>query len=421
MNCKITVIEKVKTRKIKSLWKKLSVPIRLAAQLCTRREKVDIKTQIRGKEGISCMVLSAMLLLSLSACKNYSKVEEFKMTYIGEAIGPDVSLTYFLQGPEQGETVVLLPGMGRGACEFRELAAALNKAGYRTVAIQPRGIGRSGPILTEPTYEQFADDVALVLKDIPGGIIGGKTHVLGYEFGNRIARMYAVKYPEHVQSLILLACGGQNVSDSSSQANASKTTQSSPDAPKSAPGGQSPDPSTKKASSDKNSVLSPSAVTENINYFFTDLAEQTKETDPQHITLSGMIAAFAYWLPPSERKPYVKKAFFAPMSQVPYYWITGWYRDTGWMQEGMDVDHSSTSADWVSGGNAPMLILNGEYDVAAPFENATYMKKTYPNRVTLFKVPDAGHAMLAEQPEFIAEHMISYLSQHPIVLRKNTP
>ena len=103
------------------------------------------------------------------------------------------------------------------------------------------------------------------------------------------------------------------------------------------------------------------------------------------------------------------------MSQVPYYWITGWYRDTGWMQEGMDVDHSSTSADWVSGGNAPMLILNGEYDVAAPVENATYMKKTYPDRVTLVVVPDAGHAMLAEQPAFIIEHVISYLGQHPIV------
>ena len=377
-----------------------------------------MKTQIRGNAGISCMVLSILVMLAVSGCTSYSNVEDLNLTYIGEAIGPDVNLTYFLQGPEQGETVVLLPGLGRGASEFRELAAALNKAGYRTVAIQPRGIGRSGPILTEPTYEQFADDVALVLKDIPGGIIGGKAHVLGYEFGNRIARMYAVKYPEHVQSLILLACGGQNVSDSSSQANVSKTTQSSLDAPKSVPGEQSTDPSTKKASSDKNSVLSPSAVTENINCFFTDLAEQTKETDPQHITLSGMIAAFVYWLPPSERKPYVKKAFFAPMSQVPYYWITGWYRDTGWMQEGMDVDHSSTSADWVSGGNAPMLILNGEYDVAAPLENATYMKKTYPDRVTLIKVPDAGHAMLAEQPGFIAEHMISYLSQHPVVLRK---
>ncbi len=102
------------------------------------------------------------------------------------------------------------------------------------------------------------------------------------------------------------------------------------------------------------------------------------------------------------------------MSKVPYDWITGWYRDTGWMQQAMDQDHSSTSADWVGGGSVPMLILNGQYDVAAPVENGTYMKKTYPDRVTLAVVPDAGHAMLAEQPAFIIDQTISYLGRHPI-------
>jgi len=326
-------------------------------------------------------------------------IPDLNLTYIGEAVGPDEKLTYFLQGPPRGETVVLLPGLGRGADEFRELAGALNKAGYRTVAIQSRGIGRSGPVLANPTYNKFADDVALVLNDIPGGIAGGKAHVLGYEFGNRIARMYAVKYPEHVGSLVLLACGGQEVSPSPSPADASGTTQSDSGAPKSVP---TPGISTEKASS----VEVPG---------FSDLAATTAETDPQHITLSGMISVFVYWLPPSEREPYVKHAFFAPMSQVPFYWVTGWYRDAAWMQEALDVDHSSSSADWVSGGNAPMLILQGEYDVAAPVSNGTYMKKTYPERVTLGVVPDAGHAMLAEQPAYITKHVISYLGQHPIV------
>jgi pimeloyl-ACP methyl ester carboxylesterase len=180
------------------------------------QREVDMKTQIRGRAGTSCMVLSTLVLFAVSACATRVYMADLNLTYIGEAIGPDARLTYFLQGPAQGETVVLLPGMGRGACEFRELAAALNKAGYRTVAIQPRGIGRSGPILTDPSYDRFADDVALILNDIPGGISGGKAHVLGYEFGNRIARMFAVRYPERVQSLVLLACGGQKVSPSPS-------------------------------------------------------------------------------------------------------------------------------------------------------------------------------------------------------------
>lgn len=337
------------------------------------------------------MIFATIVFWAASVCATYSQAAGLNLTYIGEATGPDVNLTYFLQGPEQGETVVLLPGMGRGASEFREFATVLNRAGYRTVAMQPRGIGRSGPILTNPSYERFADDVELVVSNIPGGIFGGKVHVVGYEFGNRIARMYAVRYPERVGTLILLACGGQQVS-SSSQTDTPETTQSDSDAP--APAAHS------------------SAITTVIDRYFSDLAAKAK--DPQDVILSGMIGAFAFWLTPSEREEFVKRAFFAPTSQVPYYWITGWYRDTGWMQQGMDQDHSSSSADWVSGGNAPMLILNGQDDVAAPIEDAEFMKKTYPDRVTLFEVPNAGHAMLAEQPAFILDHVIPYLGQHPI-------
>jgi pimeloyl-ACP methyl ester carboxylesterase len=326
------------------------------------------------------------------------------LTYIGEAVGLGARLTYFLQGPEQGETVVLLPGMGRGADDFHDLAASLNDAGYRTVAIQPRGIGRSGPILTNPTYDQFADDVALILKDIPGGIAGGKAHVLGYEFGNRVARMFAVNYMERVQSLVLLACGGQEVSSSQSDTNASKATQSDPGAAKSAPGEQSP--------GTKAPIL-PSDITKNIDSYFRHLAEEAK--GPKDVTLSGMTAIFAFWLQPDVREFYVQHAFFSKKSKVPYDWITGWYRDTGWMQKGLDKDHSSTSAAWVSGGKAPMLIIQGADDVAATVANGVYMEKEYPDRVTLVVVPEAGHAMLAEKPEFIADLIKSYLAQNQIV------
>lgn len=377
--------------------------------------EVAMKARIRRRSGAARLVLSTLILFAAAACAAGSRAADLNLTYIGEAVGPDERLTYFLQGPAQGETVVLLPGMGRGACEFRELAAALNSAGYRTVAMQPRGIGRSGPILTEPTYEQFADDVALVLDDVPGGIAGGRVHVLGYEFGNRVARMFAVRYPERVGSLVLLACGGQQVSPSPARTETSKTAPSDPGASKTAQKEQRPGASTTKTPGVQALAAHPSAITEVIDRYFRNLAEQTKKGDPRDVTLSGMIAAFAFWLPPAERERCVKHAFFAPMSRVPYYWITGWYRDTGWMQQAMDRKHSSSAADWVSGGSAPMLILNGRYDVAAPMENAEYMKKTYPDRVTLFEVPDAGHAMLAEQPAFIGEHVISYLGRHPII------
>jgi hypothetical protein len=50
-------------------------------------------------------------------------------------------------------------------------------------------------------------------------------------------------------------------------------------------------------------------------------------------------------------------------------------------------------------------------DVAAPAENAEALKKEYGNRVTVVDVPGAGHAMLPEQPEFIAKTIIDWLQR----------
>lgn len=387
-----------------------------------RRWKLPIRTSALGSV-IGTVVVLALLGCQdtqdapsddIAACVSCSTMADLNLTYIGEAIGPNETLTYYMQGPAHGETVVLIPGMGRGVSDYRDLSAALNNVGYRTVAIQPRGIDRSGPIVTDPTYDQFADDVALVLSDIPGGIPGGRVHVIGYEYGNRIARMYAVRYPESVSSLVLLACGGHAISTTSSPTDGTDTTQSGAGATGSVSRGQMHGSSTEMVSSPAAPAVIPLDVTAKIDSFFFAYTQDAVETDSQDVTLSGFIATFAYWLPPYAREPYVKQAFFASMSQVPNYWITGWYRDSAWMQIRTDHEYAS-SEDWVGGGNAPMLILQGEYDVAAPVENATSMKEAYPERVTLFVVPDAGHAMLAEQPEFIAEHVISYLDQHPIV------
>ncbi|MCF8034873.1 MAG: hypothetical protein K9K66_19350, partial [Desulfarculaceae bacterium] len=91
-----------------------------------------MKMQIRRRLGTTYMFLSALVVFAVSACATYSNAADLNLTYIGQAIGPNANITYFLQGSGGGETVVLLPGLGRGADEFGELAAALNKAGYRT-------------------------------------------------------------------------------------------------------------------------------------------------------------------------------------------------------------------------------------------------------------------------------------------------
>lgn len=117
-----------------------------------------------------------------------------------------VATNYFVSG--SGETVVLLPGFCRSVSDYNELVASLNGVGYRTVGIQPRGVGQStSPVFPRASIHDLATDVAHVVEDLNQSA-GGKVHVVGRAFGARIARVLAADYPQLVQSAILLAGGG---------------------------------------------------------------------------------------------------------------------------------------------------------------------------------------------------------------------
>ena len=54
-------------------------------------------------------------------------------------------------------------------------------------------------------------------------------------------------------------------------------------------------------------------------------------------------------------------------------------------------------------------MIQGLQDVVAPPENGHMMKEEMAGRVELLDIDGAGHAMLPEQPEKIAEAIIGFL------------
>jgi len=104
-----------------------------------------------------------------------------------------------------GETIVLLPGLGGEASSYDDFTPLLNNEGYRTVAINMRGIAGSKGPLEKLTLHDLANDVAGVielLEEIP-------IHILGWAFGNRVARCLAKDHPHLVKTVILVAAGGK--------------------------------------------------------------------------------------------------------------------------------------------------------------------------------------------------------------------
>jgi len=111
-----------------------------------------------------------------------------------------------------GESVVMLPSLGRGVEDFTEeygsnLTTRLVQAGYEVVLIQPRGIGESTGDITpgNVTLRTLVDDVKQVLD----ALAITEAHFVGHAFGNRVARSFATLHTDHVIDVTLLAAGGQ--------------------------------------------------------------------------------------------------------------------------------------------------------------------------------------------------------------------
>lgn len=108
----------------------------------------------------------------------------------------DIEHFYIEKG--QGEPVILLHGNGENCGYFQNQTDAFSEQ-YHVYAVDTRGHGKT-PRGTMPfTIRQFADDL---LGFMDGHRIG-KAHILGFSDGGNIAMIFALRYPERVNRLIL--------------------------------------------------------------------------------------------------------------------------------------------------------------------------------------------------------------------------
>ena len=110
-------------------------------------------------------------------------------------------IEYYVSGT--GAPVMLIASVGREASDFNELVMALNEAGYRTLAVEAPGIGRSALPAEPITLWDLADDVAAIaFVEATGPVF-----VIGHAFGNRVARAFATRHG--ARGVVTLAAGGK--------------------------------------------------------------------------------------------------------------------------------------------------------------------------------------------------------------------
>ena len=108
----------------------------------------------------------------------------------------DIQLSYVVAG--QGFPLILLHGNGEDHTYFKRQFEPFAQR-YRVIAPDTRGHGQT-PRGTAPfTLDQFAED----LKGFLDGLDIRRCHLLGFSDGGNIALLFALKYPDRVEKLVL--------------------------------------------------------------------------------------------------------------------------------------------------------------------------------------------------------------------------
>lgn len=154
------------------------------------------------------MKLSALFLtfctitiLALSAFKDpqpKTSITTARAEYI--EVAPNVRLHVTDWGT--GQPVVLIHGYPLSDASWEYQYHALLKAGYRVIGITLRGFGQSDKPYGKYNYDQFADDIKVVLDklSIQNAVLGG------HSMGGAIVLHYVAKYnAAHVSKLVLFA------------------------------------------------------------------------------------------------------------------------------------------------------------------------------------------------------------------------
>jgi pimeloyl-ACP methyl ester carboxylesterase len=100
-----------------------------------------------------------------------------------------------------GRTVVLLHGKNFGAGDWATTIASLNRAGFRVIAPDQIGFGKSSkPERYQFSFTQLAANTRALLASL--GV--ARSIVVGHSMGGMLAVRYAIAYPEATERLVLV-------------------------------------------------------------------------------------------------------------------------------------------------------------------------------------------------------------------------
>jgi pimeloyl-ACP methyl ester carboxylesterase len=115
-------------------------------------------------------------------------------------------------------------------------------------------------------------------------------------------------------------------------------------------------------------------------------------------------------LPDGERLKYLQLAFFAPGNDARV-WLNGWYPEVDEAQSA--AGRATKQLEWWSGGTVPLLDLQGALDPFKPPATRNETREEFGERATIVVIPNAGHALIPEQPGAVTEAILKWIGGLP--------
>lgn len=134
--------------------------------------------------------------------------------WISDERGRDWEIAYMDECPgdaqrrNEAATILLIHGRGVSSAYYGALMLDLLNAGYRVIIPDIPHYGKSAPGNLKLPLTRSLDDVRVLFRGLLNRLGVTRVAVLGHSLGGQIALGYALRYPEQVSQLILMASAG---------------------------------------------------------------------------------------------------------------------------------------------------------------------------------------------------------------------
>jgi proline iminopeptidase len=294
---------------------------------------------------------------------------------------PDsVTVKYFTQG--DGRKILMIHG-GPGI-PFTEPIWALHELTdkYQFVYYDQRGCGKSTRPIDRFQNPRAPSNFKALLQKCGIGVqihdverirekLGeDKLFIMGFSYGALLASLYAKKYPDRVEAMILIAPANLLVF-----------------------------PPDDGGLYELVKPLLPDSMKAPYNHYLDRLFSFSTLFQQTDSSLQALNCEFAPYFSAALRK----KRVSAP-DDIECDLVGGWSVQGIYMSMGMSYDHRPA----LKTVTAPVLVLHGSSDIQSESASRTY-SQTYPN-ATFVAIPDAGHFMWMDQPSLFTSTVRDFLT-----------